>query len=343
MGGDPVIATIKDIAARAGVSTSTVSHALNGTRFVSPEKRDRILQVARELAYNPNSLASSLRKKKSRTVGVIIPDVSNFFFTSVLRGVERVLEAAGYSLVLCDSAENVDKERQDVRLLAQKRVDGLIMGPAGTAPDYAGFPWEFDGPVVFIDRLPDPRMSIDAVVVDNEGGARAAVEHLISRGHRTIAIITGLSQLSTSEERYRGYCDALKRHGLELRPELVKCGNSRIDGGYQLTQELVGSRTGATALFVANNLMMIGAMLALRDAGRRVPADVAVIGFDDFDWARITDPPLSVVAQPAEEVGARAAEILLKRMDRAGVGEKEDYGHGTVVRLETKLIVRQSC
>lgn len=330
------MATIKDIARRAGVSTSTVSHALNGTRYVDPEKRRRIEQAAHELRYSPNTLASSLRRRRTLTIGVIVPDIGNFFFAAIVEGLEQILGKAGYTFILCDSSEEFARERSLLRLLAQKRVDGMIIAPSGMSDDYKGFPWEFDGPIVFIDRLPDGKIPVDAVLVDNIGGAKAGVEHLIARGHREIAIITGLPGLSTTRERFQGYHEALLANGIQYNHNLSKQGDSRLSSGHRLMLELLREQS-PTAVFVVNNLMTIGAVLAIKEHGLKIPNDIAVLGFDDYNWARITDPPLSVVRQPAEQIGIHAAEILLNRI-KNGPGKKR-----RIVRLETTLVLRESC
>jgi LacI family transcriptional regulator len=330
------VVTTRHVAQRAGVSVSTVSHVLNATRFVSDDLRQRVQQALDELGYEPNAVARSLKVNRSTTLGLIISDISNPFFTELVRGVEDVAQANGYTLVLCNSDENPAKEQTYLRELRARRVDGLLVAPAGEAHEYLRKLVRANFPLVFLDRdvasLPVP-----TVLLDNEAAAYAAVRHLIQLGHRRIGAIIGRPLISTTTERFKGYARALREAGIEIDQRLVVNGRSRIDGGAEAADVLMALEERPTALFSGNNLMTLGALGAFKARDLVVPDDVALVGIDDFPWASVLRPHLTTVAQPTYELGRRAAELLLGLM------------HGTIERgphrvvLQGKLIVRESC
>jgi LacI family transcriptional regulator len=327
-------ASMKDVAQRAEVSTATVSHVINRTRFVSEETRARVLQAMRELDYYPNLAARSLRSQRSNIVGLIVPDVANHFFMTLIKGVEDVLRANRYTLLVSNSDDDVDVEKEQLRILKAQLVDGLIM--ATTGHDHAFLEAALkDWPTVFVDREPNGYAKGDRVLVDNIGGTCEAMKALFERGHRQIGVILGLEGLTSTEERLAGYEKALANMGIGFDPALVRWGDSRPGSGYQLTRELVEA-TDMTALFIGNNAMAIGAMQFLRDREIRIPEELALICFDDSDWFLITDPPLSVVSQPSFEVGKHAAELLLRRLKGEDSAKPQRY------RLPTKVILRES-
>jgi LacI family transcriptional regulator len=327
-------ASMKDVAERAKVSTATVSHVINRTRYVSDETRGRVLQAMRELNYYPNLAARSLRSQKSNTIGLIVPDVANHFFMTLIKGVEDVLRANRYNLLVSNSDDDVNVEKEQLRILKAQLADGLIMATTGHDHSFLGAALE-SWPTVFVDREPNGYRKGDRVLVDNIGGTREAMRVLFERGHRQIGIVLGLVDLSSTKERLAGYKQALADAGVGFDPTLVRWGDSRPGSGYELTRELVET-TEMTALFMGNNAMAIGAMQFLRDRGIRVPEELAVICFDDSDWFTITDPPLSVVSQPSHEMGKQAAELLLKRINGKGEARPQCY------RLPTKIILRES-
>ena len=328
--------TIADVAREAGVSITTVSHALNGTRFVAEPTKQRVLAAIERLRYEPSSVAQSLKRDKSHAIGLLITDISNPFFTSLVRGVEDVASRAGYSVILCNTDEDPAKELSYLHVLRRKRVDGILLAPTGTRQPYMDALVEAAFPIVCIDR-PSPGLPGDAVLVENVAGARAAVEHLIGLGHRRVGVISGLAPVGTSSERLEGYRQALRAHGLPEEPALVREGNSRLDGGYRRMNELLDLPTPPTAVFTTNNLMTLGALGALQARGVRVPDDMAVVGFDDFEWAIVLRPRLTTVAQPTYEIGETAARLLLERI------EKKVDGAPRRVVLPTQLLVRESC
>ncbi len=327
--------TIRDVARLSGFSSATVSHVINGTRFVSEETRLRVLQAIETLHYRPSALARSLSTNVTHSIGVIVSDITNPFFTSVVRAISDAALQRGYLITVCNTDADVDQERKIIDNLLAKRVDGLIIAPIDSDAEHFGEIMRHGTPLVFIDRGLSPSL-VSTVCVDNRLGTRQAIEHLILDGHRDIAMILGRRTLKTSDERYAGYCDALKAHSLPLRERWVRWSNSHISGGFKTTRDILGLSRRPSAIFVGNNMMTLGSLHALQQAGIRIPDDLAVIGFDDHDWAPIFTPPLSVVRQPTNEIGLLAVEVLFRYLD----------GHSTepeTIRLVPELVVRGSC
>jgi LacI family transcriptional regulator len=289
-----------------------------------------------ELGYHPDGIARSLKKRSTQTLGLIISDITNPFFTALIRGIEDVANAHGYAIILCNTDERLEKERAYLRLLRSRRVDGLIMAPSGAPGDYDDLFAEVSTPLVFIDRN-IPKAPADAVVVDNVGGARQVVEYLLRLGHRRIASITGVPHISTTSERIQGYRQALENAGLPVHPELLRGGNSRLEGGYQAGLALLALAERPTAIFATNNVMAIGLMRAVAERGVRCPEDLSVACFDDFEWASVFRPRLTTVAQPTYDMGVKAAEVLFARLDGGLTGEPQE------IVLPPTLVIRDSC
>lgn len=266
-------------------------------------------------------------------IGAVIPDIENPFFTSVISGIEEVLRGADYSLLLANSSENPERERRNVEALRGEAIAGLIFTPSGR--DLACYQGLLAAgiPLVAVSRAV-PGLDIDTVAVTNREGAREAVQHLLDAGHRRIAMISGPPWISTARERLRGYKQALARHG-RVCAELVRYADFRQAGGYAAMRDLLALAERPTAVFAASNLMTLGALQAIHEAGLRIPQDLAVVGFDDMAWAVSLQPPLTVVAQPAFEVGVTAGRLLLERLDKPGAPARR-------VELATRLIVRAS-
>lgn len=327
--------TIIHVADRAQVSIATVSRVFADPRRVSPELRDRVIAAATALGYQPSRVARTLRVGTSLTMGVVIPDIQNPFFTGVVRGIERVLLEAGYMLLLANSDEIPAREARMLATLRAEGVAGIVFVPIANANSV------YDGlvnspfPIVAVDRLPTG-LRIDLVTVNNTQASRQAVEHLLDLGHRHIALIGGPQPHSTARERQQGYEMAMRAARIAIRPDLNQHGDFREQGGYDSMRALLALREPPTAVFAANNLMTLGALRALHEAGKRIPHDIALIGFDDMPWATSLNPPLTAVAQPAHELGATAAELLLARI----ADPERPVRH---VVLETRLVVRASC
>ena len=307
--------TAKDVAKRAGVSIATVSRVVNNHESVSPVIRDKVLQAIEALGYRPSRAAQLLRAKRGHVIGLIISDVQNPFFTAVARGIEDIAYQHGYSLILCNTDEDSDKERLYLGVMRAEAVAGVIL--AATVEDNPNVDQFVENgiPVVAIDRhLNDPR--IDSVMVDSVQGTLEAMSHLIDLGHRRIGLICGPETITTMRERHAGYILAHQQHGLSLSPELMRFGSLNQAGGYACAQELLQLPSPPTALFAANNLMALGALHAIHERGLGVPQDISIISFSDMPWAALLQPPLTVIAQPDYELGQKAAELLLERLDK---------------------------
>jgi LacI family transcriptional regulator/LacI family repressor for deo operon, udp, cdd, tsx, nupC, and nupG len=328
---------LKDVARVAGVSISTVSRVLTGSPLVNEETRARVQQAMDALDYRPNRVARRLRRDTARAslIGLIVPDIQNPFFAELVRGVESVAQQHGYMVFLGNSDEDAAKEKRYVDLMLAESVDGLILPPSSDNAQALSALARAGLPVVCVDRRV-PKVTLDAVIADNVHGAYAAVDHLLRLGHRRIGFVVGRPQLSTSKERLQGYRTALEEHGLALDAALVREGDSRQSGGRDMARELLTLPHPPTALLVGNNLMTLGALETIHALGLRIPDDVAVVGYDDMPWALALDPPLTAVRQPSYELGRRAAELLLQRV--------EDPKRSTsLVVLQPELVVRQSC
>ncbi len=325
--------TIYDVARRAGVSAATVSRVLNGHPTVDPALAARVQTAAEELAYRPNAVARNLRRATTTLWAVIISDIDNPFFTSLVRGVEDVAQPAGYSVVLCNSDEDPAKEARYVAAVLAEKIAGVIISPT-RQPENTKQLLQAGTPIVTIDRVV-PGASADAVLVDNERGAAEATAHLIEAGWQRIACITGPAELSTASQRLRGYQRALRAAGRSYDPEFVRYADFRELGGYAAMGSLLDGPVLPDAVFVANNMMTMGALECLTDRGLQVPEDLAVVGFDDLPWAHLVRPRLSTVAQPTYELGRTAASLLL---DRIATPARPPSS----VVLSTELHVRQS-
>jgi len=307
------VTTIIDVARVAGVSTATVSRVLNNHPQVDPGLAMAVRKAAKQLGYRPSRVARSLRTRQSRVWALLISDIRNPFFTDMVRGVEDVAYGAGYSIILCNAEEDAGKEASYLELAVAENVGGVILTPTAASTDLGAL-HEFGIPAVLADRTIDPQR-VDSVVIDNAGGARQAVEHLIAGGYERIACITGPLDKTTGSSRYAGYRMALQGAGQPLDESLVRVANFRENGGRVAMQGLLGGDETPDAVFVANNLMTIGALHAIADAGLQIPHQIAVIGFDDMSWATLLRPALTTVAQPTYDLGVETGRLLRSRID----------------------------
>jgi len=329
-----IMGTMRDVARRAGVAVSTVSHVINETRFVRQETRARVLAAIEELGYQRNSVARSLRRKKTHTIGLVIPDNANPFFAEVARGIEDVSYAHDYSVILCNSDRDLRKELSYVNILVEKQVDGIILVSAGVSTEHIVALQERQKPVVVVDReIPD--VNVDSVLTDNWGGGYEAVCYLIDFGHRRIGCISGPSELAPSAERVGGYKAALSNNGLEWEDNLIVRGDFQSASGYHAIEVLLSLPEPPTAIFACNDLMAIGAMARAIELGYRIPEDLSVIGFDDIALASFANPRLTTVVQPKYQMGTLAAEILLQRIGNRSFATRREV-------LSTELVVRNS-
>jgi DNA-binding LacI/PurR family transcriptional regulator len=326
---------MKDVAQRARVSVSTVSHVLNGTRKVAEATRGDVLAAVKELSYRPNLLAKGLKTRRTYTIGLLIPDIQNSFFTFVVRGVEDVALSRGYHLFLCNTDEDPGREDEYIAELAKKRVDGLMVAPSARRESHVERLRDEGVPFVFVDRDVQG-VDADVVSVDNRAGMRLIAEHFVGLGHRRIGMVSGPLDKASGYERHLGLRDALADLGVELEDSLVRFGDFRTASGREGARELLGLPSPPTALVTANNQMTLGALLTINEMDLGVPGEVSVVGFDDPEWASLTDPPLTTLAQPTYEMGVRAAKLLLDRIE-AGPGAESRK-----VLLEPRLIARES-
>lgn len=328
-------ATIKDVATHASVSVATVSAVMNGNKYVSPELVQRVQESIAVLGYKRNSFARGLKTQTSYSIGLIVPDITNPFFTNIARGVEDVANAHNYSLMLGNTDEDPEKEKKYLHLLESKQADGLIIAVTARSHEYLqALPLQ-DLALVSIDRsLFD--LGVDTVMVDNREGARGAIEHFLSLGHRRIGLVSGLRGIAPTEERLQGYTDALEKFGLTVDPALIAMTYARIDGGKRGAMQLLALADRPTALFLMDGTMTIGALQAIAELGLRCPEDIAIACFDDFPWARVMRPYLTVVDQPTYEIGQQAANLLFERLQNRKQDPRE-------IRLHTHLVVRESC
>lgn len=306
--------TMADVAREARVSVATVSRVLDGRANVDPVLAKRVHAAAARLDYRPNRVARSLRTRRSAMWALIISDARNSFFTDVAVAVEEVADAAGYSVILCNSQEDLEKERRYLQLAAAERMSGAILSPElATATDISALT-AVGVHVVTVDRRLE-RHIVDHVVVDNALGGELAVLHLAQNGFTRIACITGPASATTGSERLLGYRRGLARAGVASHPDLIRTGDFREGSGYEAMNGLLELGQRPDAVFVANHLMTVGALQAIDEAGLAVPHDIAIVGFDDTPWAPLMRPSLTTIAQPTYDVGAEAARLLLGRID----------------------------
>ena len=323
--------TLRDVAALAGVSFKTVSRVVNDEPGVRPETAERVLFAVRQLGFQPDVIASSLKRGTNQaTIGLVIEDVSNPFFAIVGRAVEEVTRERGLLMIMASSDEDRTRERAVIDSLVSRRVSGLIVVPIGHDHRYLATEMRHGTAVVFIDRPPG-HLRADTVLVDDRGGARTAVEHLVSHGHRRIAVLTDLLEVYTMSERFEGYLRALAAAGIALDPCLVRHDCHSISDAYAATATMLEAADPPTAIFGTNYLMTAGAVSAMAASGRRI----AVVGFDDFELAPLLATPVTVIRADSDRVCRLGAELLLRRMD--GWSGKPER-----IVLPTRLVERGS-
>jgi LacI family transcriptional regulator len=324
--------TIKEIAKELGVAPSTVSRALRNHPAISARTKQLVHQTAEKMGYRPNILARGLATRRSYTIGLVVLDISNPFYAEVAEGVEEVVSSYGYSLLLCSSGYDPEKEKKYISLLRDRRVEGIIITCLNVSLPHIQDLWQNGPPFVPIDWFPAEN---PCVTTNNVEGAKQAVEHLISLGHRNIAYLAGPSQLPGAMDRVEGYKKALKRYGIPFREELVLYGHSTAKDGYKGFMELINREIDFTALFCANDVVAVGTMRAAQENGIRIPDDISLVGYDDIEIASLLSVPLTTVWQPRKEQGEMAAKILMDILIK-----KERILQKVV--MEQKLIIRMS-
>jgi LacI family transcriptional regulator len=305
--------TMRQIAARARVSVGTVSHVINHTAGVREPVRRRVLEAIERLGYRPSLLARGLRRNQTTIIGVIIPDISNPFFPLVVRGVEDIAYQNSYRLMLCNADNDAQKEQVYFDELRAYRMAGLIVIPSANSRLVAAADTAGELPVVCLDRCPEGWKG-DSITVDNTEGAYQATRYLLELGHRRIAAITGQLHVTSAVERLKGFKRALREFGVTIAPEYIQEGRFDRLSGYEKSLLLLQFSPRPTAIFAANDLVALGVLAAMRELGLRCPEDVSLTGFDDLELASFTNPALTTVAQPAYQMGARAAALLFERL-----------------------------
>jgi LacI family transcriptional regulator len=327
--------TLNDVARLAGVSSMTVSRVINNSGHIGPETRAKVNQAIVELGYMPNVLARQLRSKRTKTIALVLTDITNPFFTTIARGVEDTARAQGYAVMFCNTDESEAEEIEYVRMLIQRRVDGILLVPATDSSGSLQLLHKHGLPVVVLDRHVRSGQ-VDEVRTDSEAGAYLAIRHMIDLGHRRIAVLTGPADVSTSMDRVAGYRRALAEESLEPDSRYILFGEYNDASGFEMTQRILAARPRPTALFAANNFIAFGAIQALREAGLSIPEEMSIAVFDDLPQGWVFDPFLTVVSQPAYEIGRQATELMLERLTGEAPAEPR-----TIV-LPSELIARRS-
>lgn len=326
--------TISDVAKLANVSTATVSRVLSNSGNVKKETTEKVLEAIQKLNYQPNILARQLRKLETKTILVVVPDITNTFFSKILRGIERVAIENDYEVLLGDTGNDVERERGYLDILRQKKADGMILLTARLEShlleEMAG---EF--PVVLACEYLEGS-TIPTVSIDNISSARKATEYLINLGHRRIGFISGPLNVILSRDRLKGFRQAMAQHNIPIESFLVQEGDFSFESGYNMMMKFLAFDQPPTAVFAANDEMAIGAIKAIKSKGLNVPDDISVVGFDDIKFASIYEPALTTISQPMFEIGKKAMELLIKLINKDQL-EKNQY------ILEDQLVIRETC
>lgn len=325
---------MKDVAALAGVSIATVSHVINDTRYVEDKTKQRVLLAIEKLNYRPSAVARGLVTQQTNTVGVLVSDITNTFFGEVIRGIEEVFLPTSYALMISSTAEILDREAHYLDLLLKQRVDGIIAAAASKHWNILSQVGQSQTPIVFVDRAFEDLQGC-FIGTDNKGGVYKGVDYLIAMGHQRIGILSGFDRLSTMRERYKGYVEALNDAHIELNNDWVCPSELSVEAAYKEMRRLMSLAERPTAVFSNNNLLTLGALLAIKEMSLNCPEDVALVGFDDHPWAEVSNPPLTVIRQPAKEIGKGAANMLLSLIAKEPVEQERIY-------LPCDLIVRES-
>lgn len=328
---------LKDIAGYLNVSVSTVSRVLTNKDRVDAETRKKVLDALEKFQYRPNEVARSLKSKTTKAIGLIVPDISNSFFSMVIKGVEGVARENGYHVILCNSDGDKGREEEYTGFLLQKQIAGLVIA---SVSKYAGFYEQYKRsgvPIAFIDNLPSIEDNYDYVVIDNARAGFELANHLIKLGHKKIAFISGSLEESSSNERLKGWERALRENNIPVRKKWTGIGDFKQESGYRIMQGFLKQEEIPTAVLAANNFLAYGAMRAITDAGRRVPEDMALVCFDAVDFTGLIKPQITSVVQPAVEIGKISGEIILRKILHSKTKAYER------VILEPQLEIKESC
>lgn len=325
---------MKKVAEDAGVSVSTVSRVLSGSDCVKEKTRVRVLEAVNRLNYQPNILAKGLKLGYTNTIALMVPSIENQIFPVIARGVEDIARKNGFTVILCNTDEDVNVEKEYINKLKTRLTDGFIVASMLPGSEHIRALCDEGFPIVLTCRYYDDKIS--AVVIDNYRAAYDAVSYLIKTGHKRIALATGRLELSIYQNRYQGYIDALKDHGLEIEPELIIHETNGTNSFYYLTQKILKEDPAIDAIFASSDPKAIVVMRAIQDLGLKIPDDISVLGFDNIEMSALVEPPLSTVSQPLYEIGALATKKLIEMIKGKGaVKPSIDF-------LKTDLIIRKS-
>ncbi|MEM6831736.1 MAG: LacI family DNA-binding transcriptional regulator [Bacteroidota bacterium] len=333
-----VTVTIKDLAKALGISPSTVSRALNDHPDISQETKDKVKELAEKLNYAPNVVAQNLRIQKTRTIGVIIPEIIHFFFSTVISGIEEITYDAGYTVMFCQTNESYSREVKDTRALLNQRIDGMIASFSRETTDFGHLQEVADKiPLVLFDRE-TPELAVSKVVVDDYQGACLATQHLIDQGYRRIAHLSGPLNLTIGAERRRGYEDTLRKNGIAVEAGyILPCINGTMEEGFQAMKGLLDLSDRPDAVFANNDIAAYGAMKAIKEAGIQIPDEMGVVGFSNWQFSSLIEPQLTTIAQPGLEIGRVAARRLIAELEA-----REERSRPIIQTLNTELIQRDS-
>ena len=329
--------TLKDIADKLGLSVSTVSRVVNNKQYVNPKTRAKVMAELEKGNYVPNQIARSLKKQATKTIGILVPDISENFFAQIIKGIDSVVCKYNYSIVLADSNESEEKEEKYLELLFQNRIDALVL--ATVAKEYKALMNYFanDIPVVFIDNIPSLNRDIDCTIINNQRASVLAVNHLVENGNSKIAVIVGSPDETTGYERLEGYKRALVQNDIEVDEKLIKYGNYKEDTGYDCMKELLINREKVpfNAVYIGSERMTYGAIKAIKEFNLRMPDDIALVGFDVHDKSGLITPGITSIRQPENNIGNIVADLVIKRLQE----KKRSTKSGTVSEMPKQRIV----
>lgn len=332
------MATIKDVARVAKVSTATVSATINGTAYVSPKLRERVERAIVELGYATDGIARSLKKGTSNVIGLLVDDMTAPFYTELVESIEAEAYALGYTMMLCHSGGSVEKEKRYISVLRTHRVAGIIWSPTGRVGDYPASQFErFPIPVVFVDRVVSTFQSYDSVMLNNRSAGLQATNYLLDLGHRRIAMITGKDHVEPGRERREGYIEAFQRRDLPIDDGLIRNGAFRDTEAFQACRRLLSEDRSISAILVGSDQMFTGVMRALHHFGLKAPSDISIVTIDDFPLASVFNPRITAVRQPVRDMAQLSVQLLVRRMTNGRDTEAEHHVS------EPTLVVRESC
>ncbi len=330
--------TIKDIARMADVSTATVSMILNNKdENISPTTRERVLRIVKESNYIPNTMARSLVTRKTKTIGLIIPDIANPFFPELARGAEDRASEAGYGIIFCNTDDDLEKEEKYINMLAEKMVDGIVFAHSAKRTGELASYDRGSIPIILIDRDMESENVKGKVLVNNLEGAYQGVKHLLERGYRKIAFITGALTSTTARDRLEGYKQALKEYGIAFDESYVKAGQYKSEWGIEAAEQLLREHIDFDAVFCGNDLIAISVIKTLKNSGFSIPKDIGVVGFDDIQMASMVEPELTTVKQPNYEMGYKAVDLLIEVLEKPDKQIEQKR-----IILSTELLIRKS-